>query len=216
VKNEARQKLSKDLFTGISSSWLWLRPATLWSERCLCENARLSLVNERQPSQFGADWEVFYRALARLFSGLRPAELGSQMPAERDSEANAMNQVEAVASSGRDKVGRQQMGWQFRVVNKQESDQKTGLWEITPDKRATGVCQTGCKGTGGERCWKYGWVLEFDIKGLCDNIDHKLLLRAVRKHITCKWALLYIERWLKAPMVQEDGTTVERYVQTFV
>ena len=58
-----------------------------------------------------------------------------------------------------------------------------------------------------ERCWKYDWVLEFDIKGLFDNIDHELLLRAVRKHVTCKWALLYIERWLKAPMVQEDGTT---------
>jgi RNA-directed DNA polymerase len=38
-----------------------------------------------------------------------------------------------------------------------------------------------------ERCWKYDWVLEFDIKGLFDNIDHELLLRAVRKHITCKW-----------------------------
>jgi RNA-directed DNA polymerase len=61
-----------------------------------------------------------------------------------------------------------------------------------------------------ERCWKYQWVLEFDIKGLFDNIDHELLLRAVRKHVTCKWVLLYIERWLKAPMVQEDGTKVER------
>ena len=61
-----------------------------------------------------------------------------------------------------------------------------------------------------ERCWKYDWVLEFDIKGLFDNIDHELLLRAVRKHITCKWALLYIERWLKAPMMQEDGTMIER------
>ena len=61
-----------------------------------------------------------------------------------------------------------------------------------------------------ERCWKYDWVLELDIKGLFDNIDHELLLRAIRKHITCKWALLYIERWLKAPMMQEDGTTKER------
>jgi RNA-directed DNA polymerase len=61
-----------------------------------------------------------------------------------------------------------------------------------------------------ERCWKYQWVLEFDIKGLFDNIDHELLLRAVRKHVTCKWALVYIERWLKAPMVQEDGSTIER------
>ncbi|HYL12011.1 MAG TPA: group II intron reverse transcriptase/maturase [Terriglobales bacterium] len=65
-------------------------------------------------------------------------------------------------------------------------------------------------GTTRERCWKYEWVLEFDIKGLFDNIDHELLLRAVRKHITCKWALLYIERWLKVSMVQEDGTTIKR------
>jgi len=61
-----------------------------------------------------------------------------------------------------------------------------------------------------ERCWKYNWVLEFDVKGLFDNIDHGLLLRAVRKHVQCKWALLYIERWLKAPMELEDGTRVER------
>ena len=61
-----------------------------------------------------------------------------------------------------------------------------------------------------QRCWKFNWVLEFDVKGLFDNIDHELLLRAVRKHVKCKWALLYIERWLKAPMELEDGTRVER------
>lgn len=61
-----------------------------------------------------------------------------------------------------------------------------------------------------QRCWKYDWVLEFDIKGLFDNICHKLLLRAVRKHVTCAWALLYIERWLTASMMQVDGTIIER------
>ena len=61
-----------------------------------------------------------------------------------------------------------------------------------------------------ERCWKCDWVLEFDIKGLFDNIDHMLLMRAVRKHVTCQWALLYIERWLKAPMVNEAGERIER------
>lgn len=61
-----------------------------------------------------------------------------------------------------------------------------------------------------ERCWKYDWVLEFDIKGLFDNIEHTLLMRAVRKHVTCQWALLYIERWLKAPMVDEAGERSER------
>jgi group II intron reverse transcriptase/maturase len=61
-----------------------------------------------------------------------------------------------------------------------------------------------------QRCWKHDWVLEFDIKGLFDNIDHDLMLRAVRKHVTCKWALLYIERWLTAPMEQDDGTRTAR------
>ena len=61
-----------------------------------------------------------------------------------------------------------------------------------------------------KRCWQYDWVLEFDIRALFDNIDHTLLLRAVRKHVKCTWSLLYIERWLTAPMELEDGTRVER------
>src|ERR1700692_2338733 len=48
-------------------------------------------------------------------------------------------------------------------------------------------------------CWEYDWVVEFDIKSLFDNIDHDLLMRAVRKHCQTPWALLYVERWLKAP-----------------
>jgi RNA-directed DNA polymerase len=60
-----------------------------------------------------------------------------------------------------------------------------------------------------ERCWKYNWVLEFDIKGLFDNISHAMLLKAVHRHVECKWALLYIERWLKAPM-ERDGQRIDR------
>ncbi len=61
-----------------------------------------------------------------------------------------------------------------------------------------------------ERCWRYGYLLEFDIKGLFDAIDHRLLLRAVDKHTDCRWVRLYIERWLKAPFQQRDGTLIER------
>lgn len=60
------------------------------------------------------------------------------------------------------------------------------------------------------RSWDYDWVVEFDIKGLFDNIDHELLLRAVRKHCTTPWVLLYVERWLKAPMETADGKRVAR------
>ena len=60
------------------------------------------------------------------------------------------------------------------------------------------------------RSWEYNWVVEFDIKGLFDNIDHQLLLKAVRKHCQTPWVLLYIERWLKAPMENEEGGLVPR------
>lgn len=61
-----------------------------------------------------------------------------------------------------------------------------------------------------QRCWRYDWVVEFDIKGLFDNIDHELLMKAIRKHTQEKWLLLYIDRWLKAPMRLPDGTLKER------
>lgn len=60
------------------------------------------------------------------------------------------------------------------------------------------------------RSWEYDWVVEFDIKGLFDNIDHDLLMRALRKHCETPWILLYVERWLKAPMQTATGTIVER------
>jgi len=64
--------------------------------------------------------------------------------------------------------------------------------------------------TARQRCWRYDWVVDIDIKGFFDSIDHELLLRAVRKHATCPWVLLYIERWLKAPVMMEDGSLVQR------
>jgi len=60
------------------------------------------------------------------------------------------------------------------------------------------------------RCWRYDWVLEFDIKGLFDNIDHQLLMKAVRKHTDNPWIILYIQRWLTAPFQMPDGTVKER------
>lgn len=61
-----------------------------------------------------------------------------------------------------------------------------------------------------KRCWRYDWVVDLDIKGFFDNLDHKLVMRAVEKHTSCKWILLYVERWLKAPMQTQDGKTEAR------
>ena len=65
-------------------------------------------------------------------------------------------------------------------------------------------------GVARERCWRYDWVLDMDIQGCFDNLDHELLMRAVRRHTDCRWMLLYIERWLKAPAQQPDGALVQR------
>ena len=65
-----------------------------------------------------------------------------------------------------------------------------------------------------ERCMRWPWVLEFDIKGLFDNIDHELMMQVVRKHTDCKWVILYIERSLKADMVMPDGTVKKREAGT--
>ena len=61
-----------------------------------------------------------------------------------------------------------------------------------------------------QRCRRYGWLYEFDIKGAFDNIDHALLMRALRKHTDSEWVLLYIERWLTAPMQHPDGVIEQR------
>ena len=61
-----------------------------------------------------------------------------------------------------------------------------------------------------QRCWKYDWLVEFDIKAAFDQIDHGLLLKAVRKHIKENWILRYIERWLTAPFETAQGTRLPR------
>lgn len=60
------------------------------------------------------------------------------------------------------------------------------------------------------RCWKYNWVIDLDIRAFFDSIPHDLLMRAVRRHCQEKWMLLYIERWLKAPLQKENGEIVSR------
>jgi group II intron reverse transcriptase/maturase len=65
-------------------------------------------------------------------------------------------------------------------------------------------------GTARKRCWQYPWVLDLDIKGMFDHIDHDLMMRAVGRFTDCRWVKLYIDRWLKAPVQLEDGRTEGR------
>jgi RNA-directed DNA polymerase len=67
---------------------------------------------------------------------------------------------------------------------------------------AVGACR--------ERCWRGDWVIDLDIRSFFSSVDHELMLKAVRRHSELRWVLLYVERWLKAPLQREDGILVER------
>ena len=61
-----------------------------------------------------------------------------------------------------------------------------------------------------DRCWRSDWVIDLDIEGFFDNLDHDLVLKAVAHHTDQRWILLYVERWLKAPLQRPDGSLVAR------
>lgn len=61
-----------------------------------------------------------------------------------------------------------------------------------------------------ERCWRNDWVVDLDIKAFFDTVDHSLMLKAVERHTDQKWILLYVKRWLTAPLAQQDGSLAAR------
>ena len=61
-----------------------------------------------------------------------------------------------------------------------------------------------------ERCWRNDWVIDLDVRAFFDSVDHSRMLKAVQRHTNAKWVLLYVARWLKAPMRQPDGTLAAR------
>jgi RNA-directed DNA polymerase len=61
-----------------------------------------------------------------------------------------------------------------------------------------------------ERCWRQDWVLDLDLKSFFDSVSWELILKAVAHHTDQRWIVLYVERWLKAPLQREDGSLVER------
>jgi RNA-directed DNA polymerase len=65
-----------------------------------------------------------------------------------------------------------------------------------------------------QRCWRHDWVLDLDVKSYFESIDWGLMLTALRRHTDCPWVLLYVERWLKAPVKMEDGSIVARTAGT--
>ncbi len=67
---------------------------------------------------------------------------------------------------------------------------------------AVGVCR--------QRCWKYDWAIDLDVQKFFDTVPWDLIVKAVEAVCTTPWVLLYVKRWLSAPLQQPDGTLIER------
>jgi len=61
-----------------------------------------------------------------------------------------------------------------------------------------------------QNCRRTDWVIDLDIKGFFDNIDHDRLMLAVQKHVPEKWCLLYIQRWLTMPVQTKSGELIQK------
>jgi RNA-directed DNA polymerase len=59
-------------------------------------------------------------------------------------------------------------------------------------------------------CMTNAWVVDVDIKGFFDNINHDLMMELLKMHSDEKWVLLYVERWLKAGVEQSDKSIEAR------
>jgi RNA-directed DNA polymerase len=65
-------------------------------------------------------------------------------------------------------------------------------------------------GKARERCWQYDYVIDLDIKGFFDELDHELLQQTVEKYTSKGWIRLYVKRWLKTPGQGKDGCERKR------
>ncbi|REH17398.1 group II intron reverse transcriptase/maturase, partial [Kutzneria buriramensis] len=61
-----------------------------------------------------------------------------------------------------------------------------------------------------DRCWKTDWVIDLDIQKFFDSVDHELMVKAVEAHADAPWVVLYVKRWLTAPLQLADGTLQQR------
>ena len=150
----------------------------------------------------GVDFEKFesnlennlYKLWNRLSSGsyMPPAVLRVEIP-KSDGGVRALG-IPTIA----DRVA--QMVVKDNMEPKLEKIFHNDSYGYRPNKSAHQALELTRK-----RCWKYPFVLDLDIKGFFDNIDHELMIQALELHIDTKWEMLYIKRWLVAPVQTKDG-----------
>ncbi len=89
-----------------------------------------------------------------------------------------------------------------QIVDKHFSDSSFGYRPNKSAHEAVKQCSLHCK--------QFNWAIDLDIKGFFDNIDHRLMLRAVKHFTTKRHILLYVKRWLQCPVQKKDGSIEQR------
>jgi RNA-directed DNA polymerase len=147
---------------------------------------------EREPRKY------LYPVWNRLSSGsyFPPAVRQTQIP-KGDGKMRTLG-IPTVA----DRVAQTVIKWRLeKLVLKHLSKNSFGYMPGKGQHDALRQCQINCQ--------RYSWVIDLDIKGFFDNIDHELMMKALKRFTNEKYILIYVERWLKAPVQEPDGVLRE-------
>ncbi|HZK49337.1 MAG TPA: group II intron reverse transcriptase/maturase [Thermoleophilia bacterium] len=158
-------------------------------------------VDEESVAEFGRDLQGnLYKLWNRMSSGtyMPPPVKAVQIP-KKDGRGVRTLGVPTVADRVAQTVAKLYLEPQVEPIFHSDS------YGYRPDRSAldaVGVCR--------ERCWKSDWVIDMDYRSFFDSVDHDLILKAVAAHTKERWVLLYVERWLKAPLDEGDGNPEAR------
>ena len=158
-------------------------------------------VDEESIAEFEADLEAnLYKLWNRLSSGtyMPPPVLAVQIPKTHGQGIRTLG-VPTVSDGVAQTVAKLYLEPQVEPHFHPDS---YGYRPKRSALEAVGACR--------ERCWKADWVIDLDLRSFFDTVDHDLMLAAVAAHTDERWVLLYVERWLRAPLDQGDGDLKER------
>jgi len=179
----------------VISKWLVMEA---WSR--VKDNAGAEGVDEQSIEEFESDLQGnLYKLWNRMSSGsyMPPPVRAVEIPEK--SGGTRMLGVPTVADRVAQTVAYLYLEPEVEPVFHQDS------YGYRPKRSAHDALRT-CR----QRCWRYDWALDLDLKSFFDSLSHSLVLKAVAHHTNLRWILLYVERWLTAPIQMEDGTLKPR------